>query len=132
MSHSCSVCVQLCKAQEEKIRLTSRNWQQELCQRFLHEASKPNGAGALRGAIGLGLDDCKAQESAADAAGQGYKAYWQVVPGVRLRLLKELCYAVLNTYIFRQACLSFHSTVILPRCCHPAVVPSFCCRVVIF
>ena len=109
MSKRRSVCVQVCKAQEEKIRLTSRNWQQELCQRFLHEAPKTNGVAAVRGAIGQGLDDGKAQKSALAAVGQdgqGSKGYWQVAPGVRLRLLKELCYAVLNTYIFRQACLS--------------------------
>ena len=124
MSHSCSLCVQLCKAQEEKIRLTSRNWQQELCQRFLHEAPKPNGAGTFRGAIGQGLDDCQLQQSAPGAAGQDRQGYWQVAPGVRLRLLKELCYAVLNTYIFRQACLSYCNTVMLLWCRHSAVVLS--------
>lgn len=136
MTNSGSVCVQLCKAQEENIRLTSRNWQQELCRRFLHEAPKPNGAGAIPGAVGQGLDDCKAQESAPGAAGQdgqGYKGYWQVAPGVRLRLLKELCYAVLNTYIFRQAyLLSFcFGTVILLWQCHFTVKSSSCCGVAI-
>lgn len=102
--------MQLCKAQEEKIRLTSRNWQQELCQRFLHKGSKPNGSSAAPGAISKGLSNCKAQESAPAAAGQDGQGYWQVAPGVRLRMLKELCYAVLNTYIFRQAYLP-------PSCC---------------
>ena len=118
------------------MRLTSRNWQQELCQRFLHEAPKPNGVSAARGAIGQGLDDCKAQESgpgAAEQDGQGYKGYWQVAPGVRLRLLKQLCYAVLNTYIFRQACLlpSCCATVILYCSCAVALLLSACCGLVI-
>lgn len=96
--------MQLCKAQEERIRLTSRNWQQELCQRFLHEAPKLDAASAVGETIGQGLDGCKAQGIAPGAAGQdgqGCKGYWQLAPGVRLRLLKKLCYAVLNTYIFR-------------------------------
>lgn len=97
--------MQLCKAQEERIRLTSRNWQQELCHRFLHEAPKPNASGAAGGAEGQGLDGCEAQGPCAAGAagqdGQGCQGYWQLAPGVRLRLLKKLCYAVLNTYIFR-------------------------------
>ena len=96
--------VQLCKAQEEKVRLTSRNWQQELCQRFLHEAPKPGGASIAEEATGKGSTEGRAEVAAPGAAGQGGACggYWQLAARVRLRLLKQLCHAVLNTYIFRQ------------------------------
>lgn len=85
--------------------MTSRNWHHELCQRFLHVAPKPDGASMTEEAAGQGLSEGRAEEAAPAAAGQGGGGggYWQLAPGVRLRLLKQLCYAVLNTYIFRQA-----------------------------
>ncbi|DBA91418.1 TPA: hypothetical protein ACH3X2_003950 [Trebouxia sp. C0005] len=90
----------LCKAQEVKIRLTGDTWQQETCQRFFHQASAPeaapqatsDSAGALLGMAPTG-------------AGQGTAApvgYWQLAPGVRLRMLRDLCLAALDTYIFKQ------------------------------
>lgn len=103
--HSCNCCAQLYKAQEEKTRLTSRNWQLELCQRFLHDAPKPDGASIAEDAASHGLSEGWAEAAGPAAAGQGggRGGYWQLAPGVRLRLLQQLCYAVLNTYIFRQA-----------------------------
>ena len=121
-SNSCGGCVQLCKAQEVKIRLTSRNWQQELCQRFLPEAPKPNGFSVACGATCQGLNDCKPQKNAPAAAGQDEQRcqeYCQLAPCVRLKLLQQLCYAVLNTYIFRQE--SKLLALILPWCSFFAV-----------
>jgi len=93
MKWKCSV--QLCKAQEVKIRLTGDTWQQETCQRFFHQAAPlatSDGIGALLG-------------PAPSGAGQGAAAapleYWQLAPGVRLRMLRDLCLAALDTYIFR-------------------------------
>ncbi|DBA91476.1 hypothetical protein WJX77_005924 [Trebouxia sp. C0004] len=90
----------LCKAQEVKIRLTGDAWQQETCHRFFHQASAPKAAPrAAPDGIGALL------RTAPHGAGQGTAApvsYWQLAPGVRLRMLRELCLAALDTYIFRQ------------------------------
>jgi len=98
MKWKCSV--QLCKAQEVKIRLTGDTWQQETCQRFFHQASAPEAAPpATSDGIGALLG------TAPSGAGQGAAAapveYWQLAPGVRLRMLRGLCLAALDTYIFR-------------------------------
>ncbi|KAL3137478.1 hypothetical protein ABBQ38_004767 [Trebouxia sp. C0009 RCD-2024] len=61
----------LSKAQEEKVRVTSRNWHHELCQRFLHVAPKPDGASMTEEAAGQGLSEGRAEEAAPAAAGQG-------------------------------------------------------------
>ena len=72
-------------------------WQQETCQRFLHKASHPDtptevtadATGALHGLA-------PSRTSPAGPCG-----YWQLAPGVRLRMLRDLCLATLDTYIFR-------------------------------
>ena len=93
--------MQLCKAQEIKIRLTSRNWQQELCQHFLAPPAPASNA-ASTASDSQDAEITGLQETALAAAGQdGTDGYWGLAPGVRLRMLRELCYAVLNTYIFR-------------------------------
>lgn len=91
-----SPAMQLCKAQEVKIRLTGDTWQQETCQRFLHKPDMPPQAT---------IDVARAQPDIApsrECPGQTEVCgYWQLAPGVRLRMLRDLCLAALDTYIFR-------------------------------
>ena len=99
------VSVQLCKAQDAKVRLTSKNWQHELCRRFLHVAPKPNAAITSAGFAVVGQGEPRAPGTAPEAPGPNEEwssaKYWQLEPCVRLRMLRDLCLAVLNTYIFR-------------------------------
>lgn len=88
--------MQLCKAQEVKIRLTGDTWQQETCQRFLHKADMPPQATF----DGLEAEPDIAPSTASPGQTEGYR-YWQLAPGVRLRMLRDLCLATLDTYIFR-------------------------------
>ena len=121
-----NLAVQLCKAQEEKVRLTSRNWQQELLQRFCQQTPKPNATGAAGEVAAAGL-----QETALGVAGhveQSPESYWQLAPGVRLRMLRELCHAVLNTYIFRSVVITHSRTNAEPI----LVTLSTCCKVLPF
>jgi len=91
--------VQLCKAQEIKIRLTGDAWQHETCQRFFPEASGPEAAPrATSEGIGAILRTAPSGAGQSAAAPEGY---WQLAPGVRLRMLRDLCLAALDTYIFR-------------------------------
>ena len=100
-----SVSVQLCNAQEVKVRLTSRNWQQEVCQRFLQQPYKPHADSTEEEHAEQGGPSTRASQeqppTASEQAGTGSDEYWKLAAGVRLRMLRELCYAVLNTYIFR-------------------------------
>ena len=91
-----SLAMQLCKAQEVKIRLTGDTWQQETCQRFLCQADMPPQATCDGIRAVLGMAPSRASLGHTEACG-----YWQLAPGVRLRMLRDLCLAALDTYIFR-------------------------------
>ena len=126
MTTSVCVLMQLYKAQEVKVNVTQDTWQQEMCDRFHHPfpttdslaaASEADPGSALdragRSQIALdGIHDPEGSYSSAEAvlggapnrAGQRQTApddYWQLTPGVRLTMLRSLCHAALNTYIFR-------------------------------
>ena len=96
--------MQLCKAQEVKIRLTGDTWQQETCQRFLHQVLKPDVPNAAECSTAPSGAARAVPGNAPGELGQGPTAlceYWQLLPGVRLRMLRDLCDAALDTYIFR-------------------------------